>query len=115
FSVRAIWCYARASAGRVPAPDGRQTLGGATGGGAMEPLSGGVTGPTSGPPQARVRFAVCAIVVAIVIGAFGALASSALAVFPYYGDGTAGEPASWKLEPGHTPRSEERRVGKECY
>ena len=29
--------------------------------------------------------------------------SSALADFPYIGDGTAGDPSSWKLEPGHTP------------
>src|SRR2546423_1811205 len=39
----------------------------------------------------------------IAIAALGVAAPSALAVFPYYGDGTAGEPASWKLEPGHTP------------
>src|SRR5436190_2565044 len=93
---------ARASAG-CRRGDGLQTLGGATGGGAMERLSGGMTGRTSGPAQARVRLAVCAIVVAIAIAALGVVASSALAVFPYYGDGSPGEPATWKLEPGHTP------------
>jgi hypothetical protein len=35
--------------------------------------------------------------------ALGPSASSALADFPYIGDGTASDPASWKLAPGHVP------------
>ena len=69
----------------------------------MEPLSGRVTGPTSGPAGTTARGAICATVVAIAIVALGVAAPSALAVFPYYGDGNPGEPPSWKLEAGHTP------------
>src|SRR2546430_4925529 len=44
-------------------------------------------------------------VLAIVLLALACATSSppALADFPYVGDGTMGEPASWKLAPGHTP------------
>ena len=34
---------------------------------------------------------------------FALSASSAFAAFPYTGDGTLNDPASWKLAPGHTP------------
>src|SRR5438105_5515691 len=42
---------------------------------------------------------------AIVLIAFACAASvpPALADFPYVGDGTPGQPSSWKLAPGHTP------------
>jgi hypothetical protein len=44
-------------------------------------------------------------VLVIVLIALGCAASapSALADFPYVGDGKPGEPSSWKLAPGHTP------------
>ena len=43
--------------------------------------------------------------------ALGLSASSALADFPYVGDGTAGEPASWALAPGHVPSNSAASAG----
>src|SRR5436190_11554815 len=43
-------------------------------------------------------FAIAAIVVGL-----AAWTSQALADFPYIGDGTSGNPASWALAPGHVP------------
>src|SRR5438552_794386 len=50
------------------------------------------------PPRGRA-----AVVLASVAAACAACAPSALAEFPYLGDGTAGNPSSWKLAPGHVP------------
>ena len=44
-----------------------------------------------------------AFVLVILALGFAAGAPEALAEFPYIGDGTPGDPASWKLAPGHTP------------
>src|SRR2546427_3580654 len=49
---------------------------------------------------ARGRVAAVLVLVAAVCVA---CAPSALANFPYFGDGTAGDPSSWKLAPGHVP------------
>src|SRR5438128_948548 len=50
--------------------------------------------------RARGRFAVA---LALVAAACAVCAPGALAEFPYLGDGSPGNPASWNLEPGHTP------------
>jgi hypothetical protein len=49
----------------------------------------------------RVRCALLAIAAAAI--ALAAVAPQALADFPYVGDGSLGEPASWALAPGHVP------------
>jgi hypothetical protein len=48
----------------------------------------------------RARGGVAVAAVAIGLAAW---APQALADFPYVGDGTAGDPSSWALAPGHVP------------
>jgi hypothetical protein len=50
--------------------------------------------------QSRAQAAITIVVVAI---GCAACAPPSLAAFPYTGDGTLAEPASWKLAPGHVP------------
>jgi hypothetical protein len=56
---------------------------------------------TRSSSAARLRCALVAIAAATV--GLGAFAPPALADFPYVGDGSASEPASWALAPGHVP------------
>ncbi|MCW3067635.1 MAG: Subtilase family protein, partial [Solirubrobacterales bacterium] len=51
----------------------------------------------------RARRHVCAVAFLVLTFAFLAIAPRAGAEFPYVGDGTAGDPASWALAPGHVP------------
>ena len=51
---------------------------------------------TSRLPRAHLAIAAAAV-------ALAAVPTQALADFPYVGDGTASEPASWALAPGHVP------------
>src|SRR6202048_2913780 len=50
--------------------------------------------------SSRARAGVVLVIVAL---GFAASAPQALADFPYIGDGTPSEPASWKLAAGHVP------------
>ncbi len=54
-----------------------------------------------GSTRHAVRIASVAVTMLVALLAFGG--AQALADFPYLGDGTAGSPATWKLEPGQVP------------
>src|SRR5947209_229085 len=60
-------------------------------------------GAGSGSAGGGRRIGPLVLVIVAIACVLGATATAALADFPYYGDGTPGNPASWKLEPGHTP------------
>jgi hypothetical protein len=49
----------------------------------------------------RLRHAIAAVATAVI--ALAAFTPQAFAEFPYVGDGTSGDPASWALAPGHVP------------
>jgi hypothetical protein len=49
----------------------------------------------------RLRHALAAVATAVI--ALAAFTPQAFADFPYVGDGTSGDPASWALAPGHVP------------
>jgi hypothetical protein len=52
----------------------------------------------------RVRPArAVALMLALTLLALAAISASAFAAFPFYGTGSPGEPASWKLAPGQVP------------
>jgi hypothetical protein len=56
-------------------------------------------GAAAGTRAGRMRLLLALFVAALACACF---ASQALAVFPFYGTGSPGEPASWKLAPGET-------------
>ncbi|HEV3283739.1 MAG TPA: hypothetical protein VG010_06015, partial [Solirubrobacteraceae bacterium] len=62
-------------------------------------LRGGITPSSVGGRRRGLAAAICT---ALAVAA-ASWAPPALADFPYVGDGTPGEPASWALAPGHVP------------
>src|ERR1700730_12352120 len=69
---------------------------------AEEPARAGEPAGARDPGRAAWRRRLAGAVAGAAL-ALVALAPPALADFPYVGDGTAGEPASWALAPGHVP------------
>src|SRR6185437_16634772 len=58
---------------------------------------------TRGPSRLNVRARWTAAALLACAIALATCAAGALADFPFYGTGSPGEPASWKLAPGQVP------------